>query len=278
MNSFHITDDDLDQEEIKEKRKMFLARSLEDSLEENPRNIYYRIRDAQKVFSHKDWQDFFNTHENSNGLIMGLAQQLTFSWQVDESLSVYKEIGLSKEKINEVSVQAIALLSGSENSVEKVVQDIKKLQAKINLSEDQLNEGLTLGIINRINREGDRYRIEELKKEFHLEVMENSPEIQKSIKEVYIDKVQKADTYNLELLNQYFDIEWKEGERLVRREAVKHALRDHYRLGGFHSAGAVKKFIDTYYPEVHKQYWLLDNEVKESVEMHLINLPFSSRS
>jgi hypothetical protein len=278
MNFFSLTTDDFNQEEIKEKRKMFLARSLEDSLEKDTQNTYFQIRYAQKVFSHEDWQNFFNEHENSSGLIMGLAQQLTFSWQLDESLSVYKEIGLSKEKINEVSVQAIALLSGSENSVEKVVQDIKKLQAKINLSEDQLNEGLTLGIINRINREGDRSRIEELKKEFHLEVMKNSPEIQKSIKEVYIDKVQKADTYNLELLNQYFDIEWKEGERLVRREAVKHALRDHYRLGGFHSTGAVKKFIDTYYPEVHKQYWLLDNEVKESVEMHLINLPFSSRS
>ena len=280
LKYFSIPENDFNQGEIKEKQTTKALISLSEALVDTNMNygdsLAYEIEQESKVLSKEDWQNFFNKNKDYQKLINSLASVLDRGWVLDEKIELFNKIGVPVELFKKAGIMVIKdkIVKNSYTKPE----EIEQFSQKLGLSGEEVKEGLTFGILNMIGRgSNNEYDIERIKETFKLDTVADSPEIQKDLKKIFLEQLERTDKNNVEIISKTFNIKWKTEENPARREALKKVLTDQYSLLRLGSVDQIKNFVDSYLPDKHKVFFLADPEIKKTAEKVLLGLPFSGR-
>ncbi|MFZ2310150.1 MAG: hypothetical protein WAW11_01240 [Patescibacteria group bacterium] len=276
MQYFSLTDSDLDQPKIKEQQKEQAVNSLLKGLQdvENGRNsfLFYDMERAAKFLSKEEWQDIFSKYDNEN-LVSAIAYGLQYSWKLEDSLAFFREIGLPEKIFKAGSIELIANQTGDHNNFR--VDKIKELQSATGLSDQELAEGFSIGMVRALDHGLNEYKLESMKRDMDIAEMLDSPKLQTELKQLYLKRISTASISDLEKLDENFDVKWQAEDRPARFASLKTALTSNYTLSSFTSRKKMKEFVDHNHPGTHKLFFLADPEIKQAVSKMLEQVPFS---
>lgn len=276
MKYFSLTETDLDQPKIKEQQKEQAVNSLLKGLNdiENGRNsfLFYDMERAAKFLSKEEWQEIFSKNDNEN-LVSAIAYGLQYNWKLEESISFFRGIGLPEKIFKAGGIESIANQVGDYNNFK--IDEIKELQSATGLSDQELAEGFSIGIVRAFGHGLNEYKLESMKSDAGVAQMLDSPKLQTELKQLYLKRVSTADISDLEKIDKNFDVKWQVEDRAARFASLKTALTNKYTLSSFTSRKKMKEFVDHNHPGTHKIFFLADPEIKQAVSEMLKTVPFS---
>lgn len=269
MNYFSISKDELPFEEIEVKKREFAREDLIQKIQnKSERELFFDISRALKTLNKDDWQLILKDHESNPRFIEALTDGLNLGYEFDENLELFRGIGVSDKTIKKAVREVIALKIGADPE-----SDIDFLVSKVGLSDTDLKEAVSLGIVKSIGRNGNEYRIDDLQKKYELKELVNTAATQTEAKSVALLTVKNAEKNRLSYLKNKIQIDWTSEDSLARKEALKKMLISK-RLDNFKNPSDLMYFIEDNYPERHKMFFMADPEIHESIKKDLISANF----
>ncbi len=273
MTFYSIDKSEIKEDEIDQKRRSRVMKSLQKDFQNDTdkQHIFFHLVSAQKSLTKEDWEKLFEKIGNNEKLPYVLGRGLDSDWEFEKNLKFIKSVCTS-EQVRQGAIASIGYRYQQNTSLKR--EQVDPLAKRLGLTNEDVAEGLALGVLAEINRI-NQHNITHIKKEFEIKEMPDSPMIQQKLKEVSLNNIERGDMSILDLIDSTFNVNWEVSDKTARKEAVKEALTSGYVIRNFYSVERMRDFINKYYPETHKLEIVTDKDVIKSIEGILVQLPFN---